>query len=255
MKRDEVRRDVRKALEKELEAQAGADSSHTIDGNHRILTEKDVQERIASGATLSFPPGTRFTSLALETLERHLERRPRQNPTSEAPRDAAPVGQGPRSRNSHGRGPRETIAVGADHGGMELKEKIAEHLRNRGFVVQDCGTYTTEACDYPIFARQVAEEVRENRACVGVVVDGAGIGSAMTANKVRGIRAAHCHNTVEARNAREHNHAQILTMGAGIVGPTLALAIVDAFLATPFGGGRHARRVALIESTGERVSE
>ena len=98
-----------------------------------------------------------------------------------------------------------------------------------------------------MFAREVAQQVRSGHACVGIVVDGAGIGSAMTVNKMRAVRAAHCHNIVEARNAREHNHAHVLTLGSGIVGGTLALAIVDAFLATPFGGGRHARRVELIE--------
>ena len=99
-------------------------------------------------------------------------------------------------------------------------------------------------------ARPAAEAVRDGRAAAGVVVAGAGIGSAMVVNKVPGIRAAHCHNTVEARNAREHNHAHVLTLGSGIIGATLAREIVDRFLCTPFGGGRHARRVAMIESMG-----
>ncbi|MCA8961344.1 MAG: ribose 5-phosphate isomerase B [Planctomycetes bacterium] len=147
-------------------------------------------------------------------------------------------------------GPSETIAMGADHGGFALKRQLAEHLSARGFVVLDCGTDSEESCDYPVFARRVAEAVRDGRAAAGVVVDGAGIGSAMVVNKVPGIRAAHCHNTVEARNAREHNHAHVLTLGSGIIGATLAREIVDRFLCTPFGGGRHARRVAMIESMG-----
>ena len=93
-------------------------------------------------------------------------------------------------------------------------------------------------------------EVKEGRATAGIVVDGAGIGSAMTVNKVPGVRAAHCHTQVEACNAREHNHAHVLTLGSGIIGRNLAFAVVDAFLSTSFGGDRHARRVALIEEGG-----
>lgn len=137
--------------------------------------------------------------------------------------------------------------MGADHGGFALKQELARHLEERGFVVIDCGTDSTASCDYPRFARAVARCIGEGRAAAGVMVDGAGIGSAMAINKLPGVRAAHCHNTLEAENAREHNHAHVVTLGAGIIGPAMARAIVDTFLATPFGGGRHARRVELIE--------
>lgn len=149
---------------------------------------------------------------------------------------------------------REVVAIGADHGGYALKTKIAEHLRSRGFRVEDCGTDDAESCDYPVFARRVADRVASGEATVGIVIDGAGIGSCMVANKVAGVRAAHCRDPYESTNAREHNHANVLTLGAGTIGPVLALAVIDRFLATPFGPGRHARRVALFEPSESRAA-
>ena len=156
----------------------------------------------------------------------------------------------PSSTAADGGGLREVIALGADHGGFALKQAIADHLRQRGFSVEDFGTDAAEACDYPVFARRVAQRVAAGGATVGIVVDGAGIGSCMVANKVAGVRAAHCRDVGEAGNAREHNHANVLTFGAATVDPQVALTVVDRFLATPWGGGRHARRVELFE-TGE----
>lgn len=138
------------------------------------------------------------------------------------------------------------VALGADHGGFRLKQRIAEDLREHGFTVRDCGTYGTESVDYPDFAHDVACLVA-GRACRwGIIVDGAGIGSAIVANKVPGIRAALCYDVSSARNSREHNHANVLTLGAGLIGEALALQIVQAWLSTPWGGGRHARRVSKI---------
>jgi len=139
-----------------------------------------------------------------------------------------------------------TIAVGADHGGYPLKERIGFRLRELGHEVVDCGTHSADAVDYPDFAHAVAEAVARGAATYGIIVDGAGIGSAMVANKVPGIRAALCYDISSARNSREHNHANVLTLGAGFVGAGLALQIVDAWLATPWGPGRHANRVAKI---------
>lgn len=141
-----------------------------------------------------------------------------------------------------------TVAVGGDHGGYALKERLGHRLRERGFEVIDCGTDSTDAVDYPDIAVAVARAVAQLRAQAGVVVDGAGIGSAMAANKVPGVRAARCHDLSTARNAREHNHANVLTLGAGLTGDALAWQITEEFLATPYGPGRHARRVALIDA-------
>jgi len=138
------------------------------------------------------------------------------------------------------------VALGADHGGYHLKERIAAALRERGVQVYDCGTDGTDPVDYPDFAHGVAALVAQGTCRVGIVVDGAGIGSCMVANKVPGVRAATCWDVSSARNSREHNHANVLALGAGLVGENLALEIVRAWLDTPWGGDRHARRVAKI---------
>lgn len=138
------------------------------------------------------------------------------------------------------------IAVGGDHGGFQLKQRIAADLREHGFTVHDCGTESPESVDYPDYAHEVAAVVARGDCRWGIVVDGAGIGSAITANKVPGVRAATCWDVSSARNSREHNHANVLALGAGLIGENLALQIVQAWLSTGWGGGRHARRVAKI---------
>jgi ribose 5-phosphate isomerase B len=131
---------------------------------------------------------------------------------------------------------------------VSLKGIVADRLRELGLTVLDFGTVTKDPVDYPDFAVSVAEAVASGRATVGVMIDGAGIGSCMAANKVRGVRAAMCYDVTTATNAREHNNANLLTLGAGLIGPRLALTILETFLATPFGGGRHAGRVAKIDA-------
>lgn len=135
------------------------------------------------------------------------------------------------------------IAIGSDHGGFSLKERIGFRLKERGYAVVDCGTDSTESVDYPDFALAVAQKVASGEVSCGIVVDGAGIGSAMVANKVPGVRAALCYDISSARNSREHNHANVLTLGAGLIGPALALQITETWLDTPWGPGRHAGRV------------
>jgi ribose 5-phosphate isomerase B len=142
--------------------------------------------------------------------------------------------------------PATAIAIGADHGGYPLKERLAFRLREEGHEVIDCGTHSGDAVDYPDFAHDVARKVAGGEARWGIVVDGAGIGSAMVANKVPGVRAALCYDVSTARNSREHNHANVLTLGAGLVGDGLAWQIVQEWLAVDWGGGRHARRVEKI---------
>jgi deoxyribose-phosphate aldolase len=142
------------------------------------------------------------------------------------------------------------IALGADHGGYELKETLKSALRQRGYGVTDCGTHGTESVDYPKFAHAVAKLVSTGQAEYGIIVDRAGIGSAMAANKLQGVRAALCYDLSSARNSREHNNANVLTLGAGLVGPDLALQIVDVWLSTECTAERHLRRAAMIEPSG-----
>jgi ribose 5-phosphate isomerase B len=148
--------------------------------------------------------------------------------------------------------PTVVIAIGADHGGYPLKERLGFRLREAGYEVVDCGTNSVDAVDYPDFAHAVARKVADGEATWGIVVDGAGIGSAMVANKVPGVRAAACYDLSTARNSREHNHANVLTLGAGLVGDGLAWQIVQEWLAVPWGGDRHARRVGLIDEIERR---
>lgn len=150
--------------------------------------------------------------------------------------------------------PKAKIAVGSDHGGYPLKERLAFKLRETGYEIVDCGTDSHDAVDYPDFAHAVAREVSSGSCRYGIVVDGAGIGSAMVANKVPGVRAALCYDLSSARNSREHNHANVLTLGAGLIGEALAWQIVEEWLSVEWGGGRHARRVAKIDEVERQYS-
>lgn len=138
------------------------------------------------------------------------------------------------------------IALGADHAGYQLKDQIKLHLQQQGIDVRDEGTSSAESVDYPDYARAVAHDVSERRADLGVLVCGSGIGMAITANKVDGIRAANVGTEYEAQMSREHNNANVLALGARIVNADEAFRIVDKWLATPFAGGRHERRVEKI---------
>ncbi len=137
----------------------------------------------------------------------------------------------------------ETVALGADHGGFALKEELKKFLQTKGYAVIDVGTNSEASCDYPDFAFKVAETVAQGRAQRGIMIDSVGIGSAMAANRVKGILAAKCNNVVEAKSAREHNYANVLTLGAKIIGAQMAMEIVQAFLTTKGGAERHRRRV------------
>jgi len=135
------------------------------------------------------------------------------------------------------------VAIGTDHGGVDLKEILKKDLIENGYEVIDVGTHTKDSVDYPDIAFSVAQLVAEGKAWRGVVIDGAGIGSCMAANKVPGVRAALCYDYATAVNSREHNNANVLTLGAGLIGINLAKQILNTWLTTEFGGGRHARRV------------
>lgn len=138
------------------------------------------------------------------------------------------------------------IAFGSDHAGYDLKQYLVDRLGGAGHEIVDCGTDSTESVDYPEFCAAAGRAVRDGEAEVGIVVGGSGQGEQLAANKVRGVRAALCNCLYTARMARAHNDANVLSIGARVVGVGLADEIVDLFLATEFEGGRHARRVAQI---------
>lgn len=140
------------------------------------------------------------------------------------------------------------IAIGSDHAGFALKQEIMKHLQEKGLEYKDYGTYTEERCDYPDYGKAVARAVASGEAEKGIIICGTGIGISMSANKVRGIRAALCHDCFSAEMTRLHNDANVLAMGARVIGTGLALKITDTFLETPFSNDeRHMRRISKIE--------
>ncbi|WP_084413248.1 ribose 5-phosphate isomerase B [Desulfovirgula thermocuniculi] len=146
------------------------------------------------------------------------------------------------------------VALAADHGGFRLKEEIISFLKENNIPFHDFGTHSEEAVDYPDFALKVAEAVASGQFQRGIICCGTGIGVAIAANKVPGVRAALCHDTFSARASREHNDANVLTMGQRVIGPGLAREIVRVWLSAEFAGGRHARRVAKIAEIEKKYS-
>ncbi len=139
------------------------------------------------------------------------------------------------------------IAIASDHAGFELKEKLKKHLEEKGFEYKDFGTYSAESCDYPVFAKKACNAVISGECEKAILVCGTGIGVSMAANKIKGIRAAVCSDTYSAKYTRLHNNANTLCMGARVIGDGLAAEITDIFLATPFEGGKHQRRIDMFE--------
>ncbi len=136
------------------------------------------------------------------------------------------------------------LAIGSDHGGFALKQEVLQHLKDRGYEVTDVGCYDSSSCDYPVYSVKVCEAIKNGDAQLGILICGTGIGMSMAANKEPGIRAALCHDVFSAKATREHNDANVLCMGARVVGPGLALMIIDTFLDTDFSGDeRHLRRI------------
>ncbi len=227
--RDMVRRVVRRAV--------GRTEPSTPVRPWRLVTELDL-EGVPRGGRVHLPDGALITPLARQAaMERKISLvvDPAAAPSTPASlTDASAAGRA------------RAVAIGADHGGFRLKETLRPVLAELGYAVIDCGTHSEESVDYPDIALAVAQLVADGRAWRGVLVDGAGIGSAIAANKVPGVRAALCYDEATARNSREHNDANVLTLGAGMVGPSLARAILTTWLQTPAEGGRHARRVAKV---------
>jgi len=228
--RDMVRRVVYRTVGRPPRSQGGRGS--------RLVTELDLEETPA-GTELVIPQGALVTPLARQVA---LNRRITLVESGSAARPGHQTGSVGDRKSADD----TTVAIGADHGGFELKEILRGHLEGLGYTVLDCGTSSSEPTDYPDFALAVALAVTEGRAWRGIVVDGAGIGSCIAANKVPGVRAAMCYDQATAINSREHNDANVLTLGAGMIGPDLGREITTTWLTTPTGGGRHARRVAKI---------
>ncbi len=210
----------------------------------RSVLDEEAVRQIPVGSVQPVSPGTIITPLARQVA---LERRVKL--VEDDPSQAGPAAGPAPGETAAGQ---RLVALGADHGGYQLKEQLKAAVAEAGYGVVDCGTHSAEAVDYPDFAYAVARLVADGRAWRGIIVDGAGIGSCMAANKVPGVRAAMCYDQATAVNSREHNNANVLTLGAGLIGPHLARQIVQTWLATEFGGGRHARRVAKIDAIGER---
>ena len=229
--RAEIEALVRKVVTRTL----GRSAAPTPDSGHRrpLLDEATLRET-PLGSTLTLAAGTIITPLARQVAgERNITL---QIATATPPPPSAPSKTGGKR-----------VAIGADHGGYELKETLKTMLA-ADYEVVDVGTHNKEAVDYPDIATAVARLVADGSAWRGIILDGAGIGSCMAANKVSGVRAAMCYDQATAVNSREHNNANVLTLGAGLIGPNLAQQIVQTWLGTEFGGGRHAARVAKIDA-------
>jgi ribose 5-phosphate isomerase B len=199
-----------------------------------IITETDART-LEPGSTVTLKPGGHVTPLALDTLR---ERRITvlRNVVDESLAGLAPVAD------------IRSVAIGSDHTGVALKSAIRDDLRKNGRSVLDVGTGTSDPVDYPDIAGQVARLVARREVDAGIVIDGAGIGSAMAANKIRGVRAAMCLNKTLARYSREHNGANVLTLGATLVSTAEAAEIVATWLSTPMGEARYLRRLAKINA-------
>lgn len=213
-----------------------------------LVTELDIRN-LPHGSTYEVPEGALITPLARQVA---MDLNVTFVPASSS-KDDAPSTLKNAAVNQPGSGT-QVVAIGADHGGYKLKQELKAQLASLGYTVKDCGTDSEQSVDYPDFAFAVAQLVANGSAWRGIIIDGAGIGSCMAANKVPGVRAAMCYDQATAINSREHNNANVLTLGAGLLGTNLAMQIVQTWLQTKFGGGRHARRVDKITQIEKRFS-
>jgi len=201
----------------------------TRDESSKMVITEDDMRGLEDGARLRIAEDARLTPLAADIVrERRIEIVRRQS-----------------RRGSRGQ---KIIAVGADHGGYKMKEELKSYLGELGHSARDFGTHSTDAVDYPDFAHAVARAVADREADLGIIIDGAGVGSAMTANKVPGVRAAACYSVKVAQNSREHNDANVLTLGSSTISGEEMREIVRVWLATEISEERHKKRVAKIEA-------
>lgn len=216
----------------------------------RTIIDEEAVRLMPVGSLQKISKNTLITPLARQVA---LERRVRFEPSNAGQQASEANNPQPTTANRVGR----VIAIGADHGGFELKELLKSMLNTADFdyTITDCGTYSTDSVDYPDYAFAVSRMVSSAQAWCGIIIDGAGIGSCMVANKVPGVRAAMCYDQATVVNSREHNNANVLTLGAGLIGPNLAKQIVQTWLATDFAGGRHAKRVDKIDRIGQRYAK
>jgi ribose 5-phosphate isomerase B len=212
----------------------GAPEFARDESSKMVITEDDVRG-LEDGARLRIAEGARLTPLAADIVrERRIEL----------------------VRRTSRRGSREKklVAVGADHGGFPMKEELKAYLSELGHRVHDFGTNSEDAVDYPDFAHAVARAVSDGQVDVGIIIDGAGVGSAMTANKVPGVRAAACYSIAVAKNSREHNDANVLTLGSKTITSAEMREIVQAWLSTEISEDRHRKRVAKIVAVERQYS-
>jgi ribose 5-phosphate isomerase B len=213
----------------------------------QFITEQTILDLWKKGErTIVVESGTMFTAAARERASqigmRIVEKKPEQGSGVSTP------AVGTSKREAGG----ETIAIGSDHGGFQLKQQLSQYLTGLGYKMVDLGTYSEEACDYPDFAYAVARMVSLGEASKGIMIDSVGIASAIVANKVPGIRAACCHDEFSARSSREHNDANVLTLGGKVIGVEAAKSVTKVWLESWFSGGRHQRRVKKISDIESR---
>jgi len=213
-----------------------------------LITAADL-ERVPKNGELAITDDTLITPLAREEAERRGITFRIASAREHGAQSSAAWAESSPEKSAR------VVAIGADHGGFELKQQLKEHLHDWGYQVLDLGTDSAEAVDYPDFAEAVGNAVARREAWLGIVLDGAGIGSSIAANKVPGVRAALCYDRATARNSREHNDANVLTLGAKLIAPEAAREIVALWLSTPFAGGRHQRRVDKIRGIEERSAK
>ena len=207
-----------------------------------LISDRTVLDALDAGQrTVAVPDGALVTAQARDTA--------RDTRIELVPARAASVARPKAERLS---APPKTLAVGCDHGGFDLKDALAEHARSLGWSVTDLGAHSTDSVDYPDYAFAVARAVQQGQTAFGLMLDGVGVGSAMVANKVPGIRAALCPDVFSAYNARAHNDANVLTLGSRTMGVETCKRILAEFLTVTFEGGRHARRVDKIRDVEAR---
>jgi ribose 5-phosphate isomerase B len=212
----------------------------------KLISEQTIIESAKKGEkTLMFDAASIITDAAKDRAKQlgvRLEQR--KNSPATTPSEATAAGSSSRAK--------EVIAIGSDHGGYQMKEALKPFVEGLGFKIVDLGTYTEEACDYPDYAYAVARMVSLGDASRGIMIDAVGTASAIVANKLDGIRAACCFNEFSSQSSREHNNANVLTLGGRVHGIELAKAIVKVWLQTDFGGGRHQKRLDKIEEIEKR---
>jgi ribose 5-phosphate isomerase B len=202
------------------------------ESSKRVITEDDVRG-LDAGSVLRIAEGARLTPLAADIISE---------------KKIGIVRRVPRKGTNSSR----LVAVGSDHGGFQMKEELKRLLDQLGHRVQDFGTHSEDAVDYPDFAHAVARAVADGTSDVGIIVDGAGVGSAMTANKIPGVRAAACYSVAVARNSREHNDANVLTLGSKTISSAEMREIVSAWFSSEITEDRHRKRVAKIDAIGRQ---